>query len=274
LGTHPQAWKAAKGIILRKPGKPKADYGLVRSYRVISLLNCMGKVIEKLVAEAIAEHCESTGALHQGQMGGRRRRSAVDAVACLIQEVHQGWNQKKLAVALFLDVKGAFDHVDPARLTRRMEEVGIDEDLIRWTQSFLTNRRVLLVIDEHQGPDHPIKSGVPQGSPVSPILFAVYLSGIFRDIEEAVPGVRALSFADDIGLVASGTSVDQACELLQQAGQAAIAWGQANAVQFDEKKTEAALFTRKRGRQLKDQIERARVVVGWYRAPVMVGRYA
>jgi hypothetical protein len=58
---------------------------------------------------------------------------------------------------------------------------------------------------------------------VSSILFAIYLSGIFRDIEQAVPGVQALSFADDIGLVALRISVDRACELLQQAGKVAIA---------------------------------------------------
>ncbi|KKA16155.1 reverse transcriptase, partial [Rasamsonia emersonii CBS 393.64] len=100
------------------------------------------------------------------------------------------------------------------------------------------------------------------GSPVSPILFVIYLSGVFGAIEAAVPGIRALSFADDIGLIALGSSVDQTCRLLQQAGDAAITWGQANAVQFDAEKTEAVLFTRKRGRELRDQVQRARILVG------------
>ncbi|KAL1978972.1 hypothetical protein VTN96DRAFT_7858 [Rasamsonia emersonii] len=202
------------------------------------------------------------GALHPGQMGSRRHRSAIDAVACLIQEVHQGWGQKQLAGALFMDVKGAFDHVDPAKLVRRMGELGIDGDLICWVRSFLADRRVQLVIDGHQCPEHPISSGVPQGSPVSPILFVIYLSGVFRAIEAAVPGIRALSFADDIGLIALGSSVDQACQQLQQAGENAITWGQNNAVQFDAEKTEAVLFTRKRGRALRDQVQRARIQVG------------
>lgn len=49
LGYHPKAWKRARGILLEKGGK--RDFGLVRSYRVISLLNCMGKVFEKVIAE-------------------------------------------------------------------------------------------------------------------------------------------------------------------------------------------------------------------------------
>jgi hypothetical protein len=62
---------------------------MVKAYRVISLLNCLGKVVEKVAAEAISSYCEATGVIHPGQMGSRRQRSAIYAVACLIQEVHQ-----------------------------------------------------------------------------------------------------------------------------------------------------------------------------------------
>ncbi|KAL1980085.1 hypothetical protein VTN96DRAFT_4674 [Rasamsonia emersonii] len=143
-----------------------------------------------------------------------------------------------------------------------MAELGIDGDLTRWVRSFLADRRVQLVIDGHQGLENPISSGVPQGSPVSPILFVIYISGVVEAVEAAVPGIRALSFADDIGLIALGNSVDQACRQLQQAGEAAITWGQANTVQFDAEKTEATLFTRKRGRELRAQVQRARISIG------------
>lgn len=75
-------------------------------------------------------------------------------------------------------------------------------------------------------------------------------------------GPDPLGIADDIGLIALGSSVDQACQQLQQAGETAITWGQNNAVQFDAEKTEAVLFTRKRGRALRDQVQRARIQVG------------
>ena len=137
LGIHPQAWKTAKGILLRKPNKP--NYTLVKAYRVISLLNCLGKVVEKIAAEAISHHCEATKSLHLGQMGSRKQRCAIDAVACLIQSTHDSWKRQQLMCALFMDVKGAFDHVNPGRLVSRMGELGLDGDLIRWTQSFLTD---------------------------------------------------------------------------------------------------------------------------------------
>jgi Reverse transcriptase (RNA-dependent DNA polymerase) len=96
---------------------------------------------------------------------------------------------------------------------------------------------------------------------VSPILFAIYLSGVFQAIERAVPGLRTLSFADDVGLIVPASSVAQACEKLQQAGETAIEWGLQDDVQFDAQKTEAVLFTRKRGWQLRDQAQRAQIVI-------------
>jgi ribonuclease HI len=259
LGVHPRPWKTAKGILLRKPNKP--DYTLVKAYRVISLLNCIGKVIEKIAAEAISTYCETTGKLHRGQMGSRKQRNAIDAVACLIQSTHEAWRQKQLMGALFMDVKGAFDHVNPGKLVARMIELGLDGDLVRWVQSFLTDRQVQLNIDNMQCPAQDINSGVPQGSPVSPILFLIYLSGVFDVIERAVPGVRPLSFADDIALLVPGCSVQEVCSKLQDAAEVAIEWGQSNLVQFEAEKTEAVLFTRKRGKELRDQVQRARIVV-------------
>lgn len=96
---------------------------------------------------------------------------------------------------------------------------------------------------------------------MSPILFIIYLSGVFEVIERNVAGIQCLSFADDIGLLASGHSVKDVCDKLQKAAKAAIEWEHDSVVQLDAGKREAVLLTRKRGQKLKDQIRRARVEV-------------
>lgn len=162
-------WRIAKGILLRKPNK--TDYSQVKSYRVISLLNCLGKVTEKVVAELISVWCESSVVLHQGQMGSRKQRSCTDAVARVMNRVEETWNQGKIAGLLLMDVKGAFDHVSRNQLLRRMRDMKVDGNLIKWVGSFMTDRRLQLVIDGHCGKEVNLECGVPQGSPVSPILF-------------------------------------------------------------------------------------------------------
>ncbi|EED23618.1 reverse transcriptase, putative [Talaromyces stipitatus ATCC 10500] len=220
LGIHPRVWKTAKGVLLRKNGK--TNYTLASAYRVISLLKCLGKVIEKLVAELITNFAEAQDLFHDGQFGGRQQRSAIDAVACLVEEIHQAWANGKLAAALFMDIEGAFDHVILAKLVEVLREASVDGDLIHWVISFLSDRRVTLVIDGHVGKEVPISSGLPQGSPVSPILFVLYVHGLSRAIERSVLEVRCLSFVDDQGLVTAASSVKEACRILEKAAEVAI----------------------------------------------------
>lgn len=266
LGIHPTAWKSAKGILLRKPGKPL--YTLAKAYRVISLLNCLGKVAEKLVADLITDFAETQGLFHEGQFGGRRQRSAVDAVACLIGEIEQAWGEGKLGACLFMDIMGAFDHVVRQKLIGGLWGMGMDGDLVRWVDSFLSNRRALLVIDGHAGDETPINSGLPQGSPVSPVLFVLYIRLLAAAIEAAVPGVRGISFVDDQGLITAASSVKEACKTLQQAAKVAIEWGVENGVQFDHGKTEAAFFVRWQDRRYRREIRGAKIIVGGVRASI------
>ena len=87
LQYHPQEWKHARGVLIEKSNK--RDHTLVKFYRVISLLNCLDKVVEKLVAEQLSLFCEKYRKLHKRKMKARKHRSATDAAAILIQQVHE-----------------------------------------------------------------------------------------------------------------------------------------------------------------------------------------
>jgi hypothetical protein len=164
LGIHPRVWKEAKGVVIPKPNKP--DYGVAKAYRVITLLNCLGKVVEKVAANAIAERCERRQLLHGGQFGCRKRRSAIDAVGRLMKRVEEAWERGNTAAVLLMDVKGAFPHVAKGNLIKRMEEMGFEADLVRWVESFMEERRVIMSMDGKEGDSMDVETGVPQGSPV------------------------------------------------------------------------------------------------------------
>uniref|UniRef100_A0A093V4Z1 Putative RNA-directed DNA polymerase from transposon X-element n=1 Tax=Talaromyces marneffei PM1 TaxID=1077442 RepID=A0A093V4Z1_TALMA len=225
-------------------------------------------VVEKLVAGLITDYAEAQGLFHKSQFGARRQRSAVDAVACLIGEIEHAWGNGKLGACLFMDIKGAFDYVVWSKLIGGLQGTGMDGDLVRWVAS-MSNRRAMLVIDGHIGEEVPISSGLPQGSPVSPILFVLYVRLLVAAIESAVPEVRGLSFVDDQGLVTAASSIREACKTLQHAAKVAIKWGVENGVQFDPSKTEAAFFTRQRESLFRRNIREARITVGGVRAKIM-----
>jgi hypothetical protein len=116
----------------------------------------------------------------------------------------QSWAEKRTAGALFRDVKSAFNNVSKAYLGRRMEALELEPDLVRWTSSFMTDQQVKIVLGGEVGQANPVDTGIPQGSPATPVLFITYLSGIFDEVERVVPGIKGLSFADDTASWAEG----------------------------------------------------------------------
>jgi len=106
------------------------DYCQVRAHRAIALLDSMGKLVEKTAAHLIADQLERSQSLHEGQYGCRRRRSCVDTVAVLISDAERAWSRKRIAGALLMDVKSAFNNVSRGHLIGRLMELGVEGDLV------------------------------------------------------------------------------------------------------------------------------------------------
>ena len=162
---------------MKKPGKP--DYSLPKAYRVISLLNCMGKIGERIFAKRLGYLAETTDLLHHSQMGGRKKKSAIDAVFLLKNFIERNKLAKKKTSALFLDVKGAFDHVSKNRLLNIMKDLRMPPPLITWTSSFLEDRQLRLSFNNDIEDFSLVETGIPQGSPISPILFLIYTRDLY-----------------------------------------------------------------------------------------------
>ena len=108
-GVHPECWKLARGVIIPKPGKD--DYSAAKSYRCIPLLNCLGKMVQKVAADLISEYFEASQGFHPGQYGCRTKRSATDAVGVVIAQVQDAWKRGVVVGALLTDVAAAFPSV-------------------------------------------------------------------------------------------------------------------------------------------------------------------
>ena len=86
-GYHPKGWREAIGVILPKANKK--DYSLLKAYRVISLLNCLGKAFEKILATRLSYLAETGDLLQDTQIGGRKQKSALDACLLLQSKVQE-----------------------------------------------------------------------------------------------------------------------------------------------------------------------------------------
>jgi hypothetical protein len=127
-----------------------------------------------------------------------------------------------------------------------MIQVGIAGNIVRWVDSFLSNRRAMLVIDGRTGEIRDVQAGLPQGSPVSPVLFILSVSALFQWLEDRHSALQAISFADDIGLVIKCDDLEGGTRQLERVAKDTMQWGLDNKVEFEVSKTEVLLFSRRR----------------------------
>jgi len=113
-----------------------------------------------------------------------------------------------------MDVKGAFPHVAKGNLIKRMEEMEFEADLVRWVESFMEQRAVIMSMDGKEGDSMDVETGVPQESPVLLVLFVIYLLGLFGKVDnmEKECESKGLAFVVDVAWVVEGERVGECTE--------------------------------------------------------------
>jgi hypothetical protein len=198
-GYHPWCWWQAMTIVIPKPNKP--DYSDPKAYWPIVLLNCLGKILEKLMAMWITTMAEAHHLLHPDQIRGHPQRSTIDATLVLTHNVKMGKSMKLITSALFLDVHGAFNNVSATRLLHTMQQLGCPRPVRTWCSTFLSERTITLSFDGQTNHHCPVSTGIPQGSLASPILFLLYLCPLFDTLNTIHPNIWSPSYIDDMALV-------------------------------------------------------------------------
>ena len=200
LGYHPASLKASNGIVLDKPGKP--SYESPTSFRIIVLIPTVSKILERIIASRLLLAARSKGMLNPNQCGSLPGLSTYDAVLTLFNNVKTLQRPRLKVWSLFLDIKAGSDNVDNSTLARILREGGISRYLVSWVSSFLEERSCTLVFQGAPGTPAPVNVGPPQGAPISPLLFLLYVS----PLHFKVPRGLMISYVDDFALTAASPS--------------------------------------------------------------------
>ena len=192
-GTFPDQWKEANVTPVHK----KKDKQLITNYRPISLLPILAKVFEKIIFKNLYNYLISNNLITKNQSGFRPGDSASNQLISLVNEIHAAFDNKNcLEVrSVFLDMSKAFDKVWHEGLIFKLKQNGIEGKLLTLFENYLSNRKQRVVINGALSDWGEIKSGVPQGSVLGPLLFLVYIN----DLEEGVKS-SVKFFADDTSL--------------------------------------------------------------------------
>ena len=136
-GHIPKQWKQAAVLVIKNPDKLVSDPA---SYRLISLLNCLGKLLESIITIKLYSWAEANNKLNVEQSEFRNARSTQDQLFRLLQQIAQGLNRNHVTSTIFLDIEKAFDRVWHNGLMFKLAKLEAPPHLTRWAYNFLKDR--------------------------------------------------------------------------------------------------------------------------------------
>ena len=238
LGYHP--WKDALVVIVPKPHKP--NYSLPKAYRPISLLECCGKLLEKIIARRILSDAHTYDILPNSQFGSRDYHCATDAALCLVHHAQAAVKCHFVASVILFDISGFFNNINIERITQIFRNLGFTPSLCTWVQSFLSDRQVRLSFNGFKSDPIALDHGSPQGSPLSPILSALFTSPLLKLINSTWKRRGLNMYVDDGAIFSCGVTHIHSANLAREGFSEITRWLAQNGLKADPEKSEFISF--------------------------------
>ena len=238
IGYFPKQWKAAKVVMIQKPGK---DHTNPKNYRPISLLPAISKIFERILCERLVDFLEENNILNKYQAGYRKGRSTQEHIFRLAQQVYNGFKKRECTFATFLDCEAAFDAVWTNGLMYKLHQLNLPKNFLRILCSFLKDRTLKVHVDGSISREVQLQAGTPQGSCLSPILFCIHVNDI--PFHEMI-GCQPSQFADDLGIFATGKNIQDVANAMQVALKSIENWCKKWRVKLAPSKTNVVVFSK------------------------------
>lgn len=230
-GVFPNRWKVGKIVAIRKGQKDETKTG---SYRPICLLPIFGKILEALILLKLNKAIE--GKMAPNQFGFVKGKSTEDAIVRFTETV-DGCTDK-YAIAIFLDIKGAFDNVWWPSVLHELKLKNCPKNIFNLVKDYLHSRKVIMST-ETEKVEREVTRGCPQGSILGPTLWNLVFDSNLRRLNEL--DCEAIAYADDEVIIVTGNSREELQEKGQKAIDEVLAWCRTHKMQLATEKCEMIL---------------------------------
>jgi hypothetical protein len=242
-GLFPISWKSSHIVAIPKCSQTKNP----RSYRPISLLSILSKILERHMFSLISEHLLEQNIISDNQWGFTSNKSTTTALLALTHDWFKHLEEGIEVCVIFLDLQKAFDSVPHRDLLLVVKNSGLHPILLKWICSYLTHRSQGVVVDGVESSEVHAVSGVPQGLVLGPLLFKMYINGI-TDLK-LTTGCKLVLYADDI-IVYKPIKKHEDYIDIQNDLDTLQAWSNSSRMMFNPQKCKYMVITRKRSNSL------------------------
>lgn len=187
-GYFPKTWKMAHVVPIFKSG----NKNIVENYRPISKLCIIAKLFESIIFDFL--YSDVRNILNVEQHGFMKKRSVDSNLFIYTEYILKNMNSRIQVDAIYTDFSKAFDKIDHTILLEKLAGVGVYGSLLKWFDSYVTDRLQAVTIGDFTSSYTCATSGVPQGSHLGPLLFNIYIN----DISKCFQFSRFLMYADDL----------------------------------------------------------------------------
>ena len=254
--TFPTSYKSAQiRPLLKKPGLDPNDPA---SYRPISNLSTISKILEKIVLHRLKAVLCTSPNFCRLQSAYQQRHSTETAMLKVMDDVYGNVNKKLGTILVALDISAAFDCVVHDVLLRRLEFCyGVSGPALGWMRSYLEERSQFVKLQSSRSDTQHLDTGVPQGSCLGPFLFCIYVSTLANVIPN---NVLFHQYADDTQLYCgiSTANFSEEAAIIERCSEAVERWFLRNGMLLNGNKSDAVvLSTRQQSHKLpKDPVIR------------------
>ena len=237
-GEFPSELKLARVVPIFKSG----DLSLLINYRLISVLSFFLKKYEKIVYNLVFDFLSDNEILYDYQFRFRPKHSTQQALITLVDRVTKSLDKSNIVILLLIDLKQAFDTVHHRILLRKLYAYGIRGVLLKWFESYLTDRSQYVIYDGVRSETKAVKCGVPLGSIMGPLLFIISMN----DICNISDLMFAIKYADDTCFLINGTDMNTLIKQQNVDLDSLCTWFKSNKLSLNTQKTFYMVFHRAR----------------------------
>ena len=135
----------------------------------------MLKLTEKLIQTRLIHYLEKNSILPESQSGFRKFKSCSTSIVYLVSQIHKAFMEDSYLFGLLIDIKAAFDMVNPNLLQDMLKDLEIPINIRKFIFNLMVDRNLYFKIDHKLDGPYFRHLGVPQGCVLSPTLYLIYV---------------------------------------------------------------------------------------------------